>query len=45
MRTGRWSSIALFHHADQNFLDGPVAEPVDDALHGFRRHPTGGSEA
>src|SRR5882757_2748053 len=27
------------HHADQNFLDRTVAEPVDDALDGFRRHP------
>src|SRR5450755_2557727 len=26
------------HHADQNLFDRAVAEPVDDALHGFRRH-------
>src|SRR5580704_2070935 len=24
-------------HADQHLLDGAVAEPVDDALHGLRR--------
>src|SRR5882757_8069219 len=28
------------HHADQNLLDGTVAEPVDDALDGFRRNPS-----
>src|SRR5450631_3863237 len=28
------------HHADQNLFDGPVAEPVDDALNRFRRNPS-----
>src|SRR2546429_274052 len=27
------------HHADQDLFDGAVAEPVDDALNGFRRNP------
>ena len=28
------------HHADQDLFDGAVAEPVDDALDGFRRNPS-----
>src|SRR4029453_16227276 len=28
------------HHADQDLFDRAVAEPVDDALHGFGRHPS-----
>src|SRR5215213_7133726 len=30
------------HHADQHLFDGAVAEPVDDALDGFRRNPRAG---
>src|SRR5437762_12580922 len=30
------------HHAYQNFLDGAVAEPVDDALDGFCRYSSAG---
>src|SRR3982751_5115446 len=30
------------HHADQNLLDGAVAEPIDDVLYGFRRNPSAG---
>src|SRR5262245_66192042 len=26
-------------HADQDFLDRAVAEPIDDALHGLGRYP------
>src|SRR5882762_6556450 len=28
------------HHADQDLLDGTVAEPIDDALDRFRRNPS-----